>query len=107
MCGPGYRKALEFLLKDYLIAKHPDEKQKIRKNTSLAKIISTYIDDERLRACAQRAAWLGNDEVHYDRQWADKDVQHLKQVINLTTRWLDQVMETEELLAEMPQGKRP
>jgi hypothetical protein len=104
-CGPTYRKALEFLLKDYFIAKHPNEEQEIRESKSLTALIKKYVDDERLKTCAERAAWLGNDEVHYDRKWADKDVRHLKQVINLATRWLDQILETEELLADMPHGK--
>jgi len=33
ICGVGYRKALEFLIKDYVILNHDDEKEKIEKNS--------------------------------------------------------------------------
>src|SRR5690606_9206713 len=43
ICGVGYRKALEFLIKDYSITKHPDEKDKIERKM-LGSCIKDYVE---------------------------------------------------------------
>ncbi len=64
ICGMGYRKSLEFLIKDYAVSLAPSEKDKISK-ASLSECIKTYINDERLKTLALASAWIGNDETHY------------------------------------------
>ena len=64
ICGIGYRKALEFLLKDFLIKEHPDKKEEIQKKL-LGRCIKEYIENPNLMDVAKRAAWLGNDQAHY------------------------------------------
>ncbi len=88
VCGPGYRKALEFLVKDYLVRQNPDKEQAI-KSMFLGACIKDYIDDTRIRECAERAVWLGNDETHYIRKWIDKDLQDLKILIRLTVNFVE------------------
>lgn len=102
ICGVGYRKALEFLIKDYLISKESD-KQKIEniKKKFLNNCIQDDVQNENIKEVAKRAVWLGNDETHYVRIWADKDVQNLKQLIELTVRWIENEIETERVLQEM------
>ncbi len=68
IAGVGYRKALEFLIKDYCITRHPDKAEEI-KGAWLATCIKNYVDDANTKLCAERAAWLGNDETHYVRRW--------------------------------------
>lgn len=68
VAGCGYRKALEFLIKDYCIYKNPNSSDEIKRKW-LGEIIKTYIDSDTIKACAEKAAWLGNDETHYVRQW--------------------------------------
>ncbi|WP_037027357.1 DUF4145 domain-containing protein [Psychromonas aquimarina] len=87
ICGIGYRKALEFLIKDFCISEHPTEETKI-KGKALAKCINDYIDDIRIKQCSTRAAWLGNDEAHYVRKWSDKDIHDLKILIKLCVLWI-------------------
>jgi hypothetical protein len=103
ICGVGYRKALEFLIKDYLISKETDEKViENLKNKFLNNCIQENVQNENIKNVAKRAVWLGNDETHYIRKWADKDVSHLKQLIDLTIRWIESEVETERVLQEMP-----
>lgn len=103
VCGVGYRKALEFLIKDYAI-QGKDEQTIVKiQNMPLAKCIDDYVDDAKVKAVAKRAVWLGNDETHYVRKWEDKDVNDLKGLIRLTTLWIEKEKETEILLAEMPE----
>ena len=51
-----------------------------------------------------RAAWLGNDEVHYVRKWQDKDIEDLKRLIRLTEAWVLHSLLTDDYLADMPEG---
>ena len=104
ICGPGYRKALEFLVKDYLLNKteKPDDKEKIKKEM-LGPCIEKRIKDPSIKAVAKRAAWLGNDETHYIRKWEDKDLQDLKKLIDLTVHWMEAEALTNDLLNDMPE----
>lgn len=87
ICGPGYRRALEFLIKDYLISLNPAISEEIKK-LWLGKAIEK-IDSPKIKICAERAAWLGNDETHYVRKWEDKDIDNLKDLIDLAVMWID------------------
>jgi hypothetical protein len=98
--GVGYRKCIEFLVKDYLIIAHPEEAEIITK-TFLGECITKYVDDPKLKACAQRATWLGNDETHYVRKWESKDVEDLKVLIRLCTNWIESCLLTEKYQKEM------
>jgi hypothetical protein len=99
ICGAGYRRALEFLIKDYLISQDPENAEEIKKlwlGKAIAKIASKNI-----RLCAERAVWLGNDETHYVRIWEDKDIQNLKDLISLTFMWIDSEHKTKKYAKEM------
>jgi hypothetical protein len=100
IAGVGYRKALEFLIKDYCIHKKPESEEKI-KSALLGTVINNYVEDVNLKACAQRAAWLGNDETHYVRKWEDKDIKDLKILIELSCVWVKSSVLTAKYLAEM------
>ncbi|MCR1943330.1 hypothetical protein [Enterococcus gallinarum] len=75
LSGMGYRKALEFLVKDYAIHKFPDDKQKIIKS-SLQKALAK-IDTHEIKVLGQVATKIGNDETHYYRKH-DWDILELK-----------------------------
>lgn len=77
ICGFGYRKALEFLIKDYAIYKNPGQEDTI-KGEALAVCIKKYIDSEYLKDLATASAWLGNDEAHYIRKHTDCGLVELK-----------------------------
>ena len=102
ICGVGYRKSLEFLIKDYLISNTEDELYKENiKSKFLSNCIQEDIVDKNIKNVAKRAVWLGNDETHYVRKWADKDVSNLKQLIDLTVRWIENEVETKKIIEEM------
>lgn len=87
ICGPGYRKALEFLIKDYCIQKYPDSTENIKK-LLLKPCIVEYVPNEKIKDMAIRAAYIGNDETHYVKKWMDKDLKDLKALIDLTLHWI-------------------
>ena len=99
--GCGLRKALEFLVKDYAICKHPDEKEKIEK-TFLGRSIDLYLEG-RPKECAKRAAWLGNDETHYHQRWEDKDIEDMKALIEITVTDITSELLAQGFMEEMPE----
>lgn len=105
VAGPGYRKALEFLVKDYLCRLRSADADKI-KTLQLGSCIDTFVDNDKVRQMAKRAAWLGNDETHYVRKWEDKDLEDLKKLIELTVLWIEMEEMTSSVLKEMPEGKK-
>ena len=105
ICGLGYRKALEFLIKDYLIKIYPNEEEKIKQNHRLDNVIETYVTDQRVKFLAKRAAWLGNDQAHYTQKWEDKDINDLKSLINTSLYWISAEKELEHYREEMPDGR--
>jgi hypothetical protein len=104
ICGVGYRKALEFLIKDYIIKNDPSLKQTVEKKL-LATCINNHIQNQRIVDIAKRAVWLGNDETHYIRKWEGMDITHMKQLIALTVHWIETEELTTQMIAAMPDLK--
>jgi hypothetical protein len=104
ICGPGYRKALEFLIKDYAKRKHPNDAPTIEKKL-LGDCIREYVDHPTAKEIAKRATWLGNDETHYLRRWENKDVTDLKKLIELTVHWIELDLISAEVIQDMPDPK--
>ena len=103
ICGVGYRKALEFLIKDYCIFRHPIHEETIKKQT-IAKCIGDFVDDARIKSVANRAFWLGNDETHYIRKWEGKNLADLKLLISLTVHWIEMETLTQAYNDSMPKS---
>jgi hypothetical protein len=80
IAGMGFRKALEFLIKDYAILRNPEKEDEISK-MSLSSCINTYIDNPKLVTLSKASSWLGNDQVHYFKKHDDYDTVHLKSYI--------------------------
>lgn len=103
ICGIGYRKSLEFLIKDYLIYKNPDKEDDIKKLT-LGKCINDYLCkssdnnpfEQRIKILAEKSAWLGNDEAHYIRKHEDKDFNDLKKFIEIIISYINAELIVEE-----------
>lgn len=101
ICGVGYRKALEFLIKDFLIFRDVSLKDTVE-NKLLGKCISEHISNENIKNIAKRAVWLGNDETHYVRKWENKTIEDLKLLIDLTVHWIETEELTRKMIEQMP-----
>ena len=97
IAGIGYRKALEFLIKDYCIDKNKEQEEKIKKEP-LCQVITNYILSDKIRNLAKASIWIGNDETHYVRKYEDKDIKDLKRFISATVAYI-----TYELIADSAQ----
>lgn len=80
IAGIGYRKSIEFLVKDFAKKNSPKDESTI-KTMPLSACINTYIDDTRIKTLAEKATWLGNDETHYLRKHTDRDINDMKKFI--------------------------
>ncbi len=105
ICGPGYRKALEYLVKDYAILKNQNDKSEIERK-ELSKCIDDYIADTKIKQISKRAVWIGNDETHYVRKWEDKDINDLRILIKLTSIFIESELVAEDYLNSMQNGRR-
>ena len=95
IAGIGYRKSLEFLIKDFLIFHESKDENKV-KPTALGTCINTMIDNPQLKTVASRATWLGNDQTHYEKKYTDQDINDLKRLIKLSVNWIEMIYLTEE-----------
>lgn len=85
IAGMGFRKAIEYLVKDYLIQRDSELEGKIED-----KLLSTVIGENfnstqeaDLKDLLKRATWLGNDMTHYLRYHDNFDISDLKELIQL------------------------
>ena len=95
IAGLGYRKALEFLVKDYAIHTHPSDEEKI-KLMRLSPCIKQYIDNNRIVELAEKSAWIGNDEAHYIRKQDDLDVSNMKDFLQALVYFVSMDLVAEE-----------
>lgn len=95
IAGLGYRKSVEFLIKDYAIYKNP-EKEKEIKNTWMKVCIEKYIDNNNIKLLAERSDWIGNDEAHYVRKQEDRDITDMKRFIKAMVYFIGMTLITED-----------
>lgn len=87
IAGMGFRKAIEYLVKDWSIQINPEEKEKIL-GLWLSSIINEYFTGD-LKEILERATWLGNDQTHYNKLFEEYNIDHLKELIGLIMVELD------------------
>lgn len=88
ICGMGYRKSLEFLVKDYAI-KFFEDKASAIPTMNLSQCIDNYINHEHIKSIAKASAWLGNDQTHYVRKHESYDLVHLKYFMASVISFID------------------
>lgn len=108
IAGPGFRKAFEFLLKDYAKSIKPENIEECKRIEGMfsGKVVDEFISDERIKAVAKRALWLGNDESHYLKKWKEHDINDLTVLIKLTVDWLEIEKSSEKYIKDMPEKKQ-
>ena len=86
LVGIGYRKSLEFLIKDYLIKVKECDENEIKAKT-LAQCIR-LIEDNKIKTLATGATWIGNDETHYEPKHPEYGVEHMKLFIKTLVEFI-------------------
>lgn len=101
IAGIGYRKALEFLVKDYCKHTHPEKGTEIER-LPLGKCISDYIENRSITTLASRAVWIGNDETHYTRKHEDRDIADMKSFIQAMVHYIGMELVVEDAASMEP-----
>lgn len=94
--GIGFRKAFEFLIKDYAIYLYPDHKQDIT-TKNLSSVIKSYFEDNFLNSVFKKISWLGNDHAHYYNKHSDYDCDDLMRYIKACVSIIDSHLQLKEL----------
>ena len=76
ICGMAYRKALEILVKQYLIQQTPDNEE-VLLNEPLGRSIAR-IHFEKIRNLAKAISWIGNDQTHTVQKHPDYNIPEMK-----------------------------
>ena len=106
LCKSKRSAALEILLKDYASFLHPDKRDEILK-MELGNCIKQYIDSEAIQVFANRASWLGNDQLHYTRTWTELDIFDLETLVEQSITAIELEEKKKRLLKDMPKpGKK-
>jgi len=94
LSGPGYRKALEFLVKDFAISRNPESIENI-KDIDLSRCINQFIENRRIKTLAEKCAWIGNDLTHYTRKHEDLTIDDLKILIGVAVSFIDSELQVD------------
>ncbi|OFM20193.1 MULTISPECIES: DUF4145 domain-containing protein [unclassified Staphylococcus] len=106
IAGVGYRKAIEFLVKDYLIYMKEDENFDDIKAKPLAQCIKK-IDNNSIVKLAKAISYLGNDETHYYRKIKNKDITDMKKLIHSLGHFVSaelSVLDADEIISLSTNG---
>jgi transcriptional regulator with XRE-family HTH domain len=100
IAGPGYRKALEILIRDYITHNKPETFGKLNK-TYLRNCINDHLPSEfkQLKQIASDCASLGNDEIHYYREYRQNDIKDLAELLNSAFKLIESLL-TAELISD-------
>lgn len=104
ICGMGYRKAVEFLVKDYSNKISPEDKDTI-KSKPLSDCINTYFDNKKLKSLALASAWLGNDQTHYEQRISDAGIEEMKAFIMALVNFIDSDLQA-DIAADLIDSKK-
>ncbi|WP_050894996.1 DUF4145 domain-containing protein [Leuconostoc mesenteroides] len=101
--GMGYRKAIEFLVSDYLLVfKLKEAKWVSNPKTSLNNKIAAIKSDQ-IKTLAKAISWIGNDETHYTKQNPEYGINNMKLFINGLLSSIDlenQVRKATEMISQ-------
>ncbi|MGH1783620.1 hypothetical protein ABE872_09970 [Enterococcus gallinarum] len=96
--GIGYRKSIEFLIKEYVIHQSPDSADEVKKKF-LGKVISDNLKEfPKIQTLAKAAVWIGNDETHFVRVHDDKDIQDMKDFLTAAALFISAELKVEEAI---------
>lgn len=104
ICGMGYRKAVEFLAKDYAIHINPNKEADI-KSSYLSACINTYFDNKKLQNLATASVWLGNDQTHYEQRISDAGIKEMKAFIMALVNFIDSDLQA-DIAADLINSKK-
>ncbi len=105
LAGVGYRKAIEFLVKDYAISKNPKQKDVIVEK-ALGKCIEEYLKDTEIHRLIKSAVWIGNDQTHYKNKHEGIGIEELKILLKASVNNIDLMINSEKYASAILESKK-
>lgn len=105
VAGMGYRKALEFLVKDYAIKFNQSDKDAIEK-MNISDCVNTYITHPDTAEIVKRTFWIANDQTHYVKLHTDMGLEDLKNLLELSINFITMDLRAKEALKITPKSKK-
>ncbi|WP_061414068.1 DUF4145 domain-containing protein [Lactococcus sp. DD01] len=93
----SYRKAFEFLVKDFASYKNPDKDEDIKTNSLNNVIDMFYKEMPMIKELLHITRRIGNDETHYYREFTNIDIEDLKKSIYNFSLYINMILDIEEL----------
>ncbi len=97
--GLGYRRALEFLVKDYAIKFNDKDKEEIAV-MHLSDVIKKYLDSQ-TQELFKKTTWIGNDYSHYSKEYENIDIDDLKQLVLLSADAIKKDVKIREYMSKI------
>lgn len=94
--GIAYRKAFEFLVKDFASYQNQEKLEEIRKNSLNNVIDMFYQDMPMIKDLLHITRRIGNDETHYYREFTDIDIEDLKKLIYNFSLYINMILDIKE-----------
>lgn len=104
ICGMGYRKALEALVKQYATELFPEQAEAIQ-NEMLMPTIKRFASPK-IITLATAATWLGNDHAHLVTKHPDYDLEALKTFINVLCQYIQSEKEIDKAAELISKAKK-
>lgn len=105
IAGIGYRKAIEYLIKDFCAYMFPDKTNDIKSDNKLSNVIANRIPDKPefidIKDMAKSSWILGCDFVHYDKKYIDYNIEDLKACIDLTVTAIEFYLKKSKYSAQL------
>lgn len=111
LAGMGYRKALEFLVTDFLISEKLEKASKEwleNPGVQLSQKIM-HLPNERMITLAKAISFIGNDETHYTRRHPEHDTESIKIFLRAMISDLENELifrDAQELIDKVDKAKR-
>lgn len=102
--GIGYRRAFEFLVKDYAIKYNPDDAQSI-KTMNLKDCVDKYFLEGETKKLLINTTWIGNDFAHYMNKHQDINIADLKFLVDLSTKEIENDIKKKNCFAKITNNK--
>lgn len=94
--GIAYRKAFEFLVKDFASYQNPAKDEAIKANSLNNVIDMFYKEMPMIKELLHITRRIGNDETHYYREFTDIDIKDLKKLIYNFSLYINMILDIEE-----------
>lgn len=102
--GIAYRRAFEFLIKDYAIKYNVEDTEKIKK-MNLSDCVKEYFKDAETKDLLVRTTWIGNDFTHYENKHTNINIDDLKQLIELSMRKIEDEIKKQNYISKITNSK--